>query len=73
MKVIMRSLQTARDLIDGYHSVWFKDAADITKSVDAAINAPRICSGQIFRGNIAATDVSTYVKEMCQYPFRTIC
>ena len=42
MKIIMRSLQTARDLIDGYHSVWFKDAADITKSVDAAINAPRI-------------------------------
>ena len=69
VKVMMRSLQTARDVIDGFHSVWFKDASNIAESVDAAIKAPRICSRQIFRGNIAANDVSTYFKRNVSVPF----
>ena len=69
VKIMIRSLQTDRDLIDGYHSVWFKDASHITNSVDAAIKAPRVCNQQIWRSNIAADDVSTYFKRKVSIPF----
>ena len=69
VKVMMGSLQTARAVIDGYHSVWFKDASNIAESVDAAIKALRICNRQTFGGNIAAEDVSTYFKRNVAVPF----
>ena len=65
----MGSLQTARAEIDGYHSAWFQDASNITESVDAAIKALRIYNRQIFGGNIAAEDVSTYFKRNVSVPF----
>ena len=47
-------MHQAMNLIDGYHSVWVKNASDIAKNDDAARKTPRTCNCQTLRGNIAA-------------------
>ncbi len=63
INVMTTSLQTARDLTDGYHSLWFKNASKIGNDIDAAIKAPTICKRQTFKGNVGADDVETYFKQ----------
>lgn len=38
--IMMKSLQKIRDLIDGYHEVWFNESSETADKVDAVIKAP---------------------------------
>lgn len=62
VKTMLRSIQTACDLIDGYHSVWFENACRIAEQVDAPVKSPGICGRQRHRANVPACDVENYFK-----------
>ena len=60
--IMKKSISKVRELIDGYHKVWFEKACRIANQVDAAIKAPRICKRQQHRNNIPVDDVESYFK-----------
>ena len=60
--VMMKSLRTTQDLIDGYHALWFKKACSIAEIVDAPVKSPRVCGKQRNRSNAPTNDVSTHYK-----------
>ena len=69
VSIMMKSLRTARDLVDGYHSVWFKEACSIAEKVDATVKPLRTCSRQMHRSSIPSEDASSYYKLNVAIPF----
>ena len=64
-----KSLTTARNLIDGYHELWFQDACKIADKVDAVVKAPRTCQKQTLRRNVPADSPKVYYKLNVAVPF----
>ena len=69
VSIMLKSLRTARTLIDAYHSIWFEEAKRIAQSVDATLDAPRTCDRQVYRGNSPSDNVETHYKLNVAIPF----
>ena len=69
ISMMKTSLQNTRNSIDEYHDAWFQEAVNISNKVGATISFPRRCERQVYRGNIPADDVSTYIKRNLSVPF----
>ena len=69
VEIMTKSLQTARDSIDIYHSEWYKKACDIANKVDAAVKCPRIGGKQQHRANAPSDNVFNHYKVNVAIPF----
>ena len=67
--IMMKSLNTARNLIDSYHEIWFQKATEIANEVGAPITNRRICRRQVNRSNIPAESVNDYFKRNVSIKF----
>ena len=69
VNIMMNPFNAARDLIDGYHDVWFNDALCVADQVDASVKSPQICGKQRHRGNFSSEYVSSSHKLNVSIPF----
>ena len=67
--MMMNSLHTRQDLIDGYHALWFQQACNIAERVDAPIKSPRVSGKLSNRSNVPLNDVPTHSKVNVSMPF----
>ncbi len=67
--IMMKSLNTARNLIDSYHDTWFQKATEIANEIGAPITNRRLCRRQVNRSNIPAESVKDYFKRNVSIKF----